>query len=178
MLYCGYGSLHPLLWTGKAGTYPHENQRRFAGTGSAVSADLCAGAARHGGLQFRQRRPECRRRYQAPTDLPDCCGYLKYYLKFIFKIQNLYLYIWQSNNCDTYDYTRCKFWCETSAKLIKTNKRIFAVDFNNLTEGTQLFEPEMRSILILLRYAIGRRDICYKDVSAGFYVENIYKVIK
>lgn len=112
-------------------------------------------------------------RYTIVTERPK-----NYYLKFIFKIQNLYLYIWQCNNCDTYDYNRCKFWCETSAKLIQTNKRVFAVDFNNLTEGTQLFEPEMRSILILLRYAIGRRDICYKDVSAGFYVENIYKVIK
>lgn len=101
-----------------------------------------------------------------------------YYLKFIFKIQNRYLYIWQASNCDTYDYAKCKFWCETSDKLIKTNKVPFAIDFNNLTEGTRLFEPEMRSILILLRYAIGRRDMAYKSVEAGYYIENIYKIIK
>ncbi len=110
-------------------------------------------------------------RYDIVEKRPD-----NYFLKFIFKIQNRYLYIWQYGHNKT--DSLCRFWCETNDKLITTNKKPFAIDFNNLTSGTVLFQTDTKLMLALLRYAIANRLICYKDVEAGIYIENIYKLIK
>ena len=112
-------------------------------------------------------------RFKVVDTRPD-----SYSLKFVFKVQQRYIYIWQKNSAISFDLKNSKFWVETSDVLINTNKPIFAIDFNNLTEGTQLWLPELKACIMLLRYAISRRDVTYKSIEAGYYIQEIYKVIK
>ena len=101
-----------------------------------------------------------------------------YTLRFIFKVQQRYVYIWQKNSNIAFDLHHSKFWVETSDSLITTNKPIYAIDFENLTEGTTLWLPELKACIMLLRYAIARRDVTYKSIEAGYYIQEIYKIIK
>lgn len=102
-----------------------------------------------------------------------------YYLRFIFRIQQQYIYVWQWNKTAEYDYLTSRFWCESSDKLIDTRKKVLAIDFNNLTGGnSQLWMPEYKSTTMYLRYAIGRGSVAYNNVGAGYFIEEIFKVLK
>ena len=101
-----------------------------------------------------------------------------YYLKFIFKIDKRYVYVWQNNGSNPYDLYKGKFWIESSTDSINTRVPILAIDFNNLTEGTRLWLPEMKGAVLMLKFAISRRDVTYRSVEAGYYIQEIYKVLK
>lgn len=98
-----------------------------------------------------------------------------YFLRFIFKIQKKYIYVWQSNA--TNDYRASKFRCEYRDDLINTRITPFAVDFSNLTSGTNLWLPEYASLCVYMRYSIARRDVIFDNIGTGYLVEEIFKLL-
>lgn len=99
-------------------------------------------------------------------------------LRFIFRIDNKYLGIYKDVNIRdmlSFDYGR--YWIDI-IEYKGNNKKIYAVDFNNLVSGTVLISTETKSMAQRLRYAIANRDVTYSSIEAGYLTESIYTYIK
>ena len=101
-----------------------------------------------------------------------------YKLKYIFRMQNKYLYIYhQSLNRDYKDATDYgKYWI-ASRNSYDGSKNVVSIDFNNLVEGTQLITSDIRLITYRLKNCIGNRDVSYNSIEAGYLTETLYKSI-
>lgn len=101
-----------------------------------------------------------------------------YKLKHVFRIGGTYLYVWrQASNISGSTGYCDKFWIETSKKLTKTNKKIYAVDFDNLIQNTQLVTKDVKVIMQQLKWSVAHRNIGFQNVDAAVLVENLYTVI-
>lgn len=100
-----------------------------------------------------------------------------YQLRFIFRIDNKYLGIYKdSRTRDTIGFDAGRYWINT-IEYTGQNKKIYAVDFNNLVEGTQLISTDVKAICMRLKYSIANRDVSYGSIEAGYYTEDIYSYI-
>jgi len=101
-----------------------------------------------------------------------------YYLRFIFRINNKYLCIYQDNRApaDRVGYDTGRYWISVS-NSINTNRRIYAVDFNQLVEGTQFITSDVKAICWRLKNSIGSRSVTYQSIEAGYLTEAIYQYI-
>lgn len=100
-----------------------------------------------------------------------------YKLRFIFRIQNKYVnyyYLPLDRHPGIQDWG--KYWVEVSEDY-KGSKTVYAVDFNNLIAGTELKTFETTSCMIRLKECIGKRDITYQSIEAGYLTEAIYKIL-
>ena len=57
------------------------------------------------------------------------------------------------------------------------NRKIFAVDFDNLVNGSQLITTDMKALCYRLKYSIARRDVTYKSIEEAYLTESIYTLI-
>ena len=60
----------------------------------------------------------------------------------------------------------------------KSNKRdIFAVNFDNLVDGTRLITAIDRTNTQILRNAIAQRRVAFNDVNAAYLLQSIYTLL-
>lgn len=100
-----------------------------------------------------------------------------YILKYIFRIQNKYLKIYRCNvdRADRY-FDTGRYWIDCSDKYIGS-RDIFAVDLNNLVDGTELITTEMKAIFWRLKNSIAQRDVAYSSIETGYLVEALYPIL-
>ena len=101
-----------------------------------------------------------------------------YKLKYVFRLQNKYLYVYHKsmNRNDRLFEDYGKYWiCDRDT--YDGSKSVFAIDFNNLINGTQLYTGEMSIITYRLKQSIGNRDVTYSTISAGYLTETIYSIL-
>lgn len=100
-----------------------------------------------------------------------------YSLKFIFRIDNKYLGIYQFNGTrSTIGYDTGRYWISI-IEYTGNNRKVYAVDFNNLISGTQLISSDIKSITFRLKLSIANRDVTYNSIEAGYLTEDIYSYI-
>ena len=102
-----------------------------------------------------------------------------YKLKYIFSISNTFVGIFVDNRKrETVGFDVGKFWCrEMSRKEVSLQRKIYAVDFNNLVNGSRLINTDQKALCWRLKNAISKRDISYQNVTIGYLIEMIYKSI-
>ena len=101
-----------------------------------------------------------------------------YTLNFIFRIQNKYLLIYKDTRVREYDaYDTGKYWIACS-DTYKGNRNIYAVDLDNLIEGTVLITTNIRALCYRLSNSIANRDVSFNSIEAGYLTEDIYNYIK
>lgn len=100
-----------------------------------------------------------------------------YRLKYIFRINHRYLGVYvDSRTRETVGYDCGKYWIAI-IDYTGENRRIFAVDFDNLIHGSQLMTTDMRAIGWKLKYAIARRDVSYQNIESGYLTEEVYSIL-
>lgn len=95
-------------------------------------------------------------------------------LKFVFRISDKYLLIW---NASTENNSVGKYYCETQIEKPETSKVIRAVDFNNLIQDTRLIDFDIKELFSSIKLAIQLRQMCYKDVECGYLIQQLYLLI-
>ena len=101
-----------------------------------------------------------------------------YKLRYIFRIQNKYLccYYKAMERTDRFGTDYGKYWI-TTQDTYNGSKDVIAIDFNNLVSGTQLITPDFRCITYRLKQAIAQRDVTYQNISCGYLIEAIYRML-
>ena len=100
-----------------------------------------------------------------------------YTLKYIFRIQNKFLYIYKANDYrKTIGFDTGRFWITCDERYIGS-RNIFSVDLNNLIQGTQLLTTDIKVIFWNLRNSIAARSVTYSSIEAGYLVEALYSYI-
>lgn len=100
-----------------------------------------------------------------------------YQLKFVFRIDNKYLAIYKdSRPRETIGYDCGKYWINV-VDYASLNRKVYAIDFNNLVEGAQLITTDIKAICWRLKNSIANRDVTYGCIDAGYYTEEIYTYI-
>ncbi len=97
----------------------------------------------------------------------------KFFLRYVFRINNRYLHIWCNSNNDY--LPDCKYYIE-AAHDTQTNK-VYAIDFNNLVMNTSLVTYQLKAIFIRLKQAIACRMVTFNNIEAGYLTEALYAVI-
>lgn len=98
-----------------------------------------------------------------------------YRLKWIFRISNKNLGIFHKTmNRNRLTEDVGKFWIALLPNDYGTTKKIFAYDFNNLVNNSQLITNDIRSLTFRLKDAIGHRDVSYKSIEEAYLIEEIY----
>ena len=95
-------------------------------------------------------------------------------LKYIFRISRTYIGIFINDK--NIEDNIGKYWC-TELKEVSNNRKVLAVDFDNLIYGSQLLTYPQRLVLSSLKTAISSRRISYNSISTGYYIEQIYKLL-
>ena len=85
-----------------------------------------------------------------------------YYLRHVIRINNKYVGIYKNES---------SYWVTI---LKNTNRKVIAIDFNNLCENSNLITPSNRIILYALKDSISRRKVSYSSIEAGYLMEEIY----
>lgn len=100
-----------------------------------------------------------------------------YSLKYIFRLNNKYTYIYQcTKSRKTIGMDTGRYWIDCGEKYTGT-RNIFAVDLNNLIQGTQLITTDIRAIFWRLKNSIANRDVTYSSIEAGYLIEALYSYI-
>lgn len=102
-----------------------------------------------------------------------------YKLKYVFRAGGMFIYVWKQPDFSIYggfDHS-CKYWIEARKKPLKTGKKTYAVDFDNLVQDTTLVTTGIKSITSGLKNAVASRKVTYASVDAAVLMENIYSVI-
>lgn len=100
-------------------------------------------------------------------------------LKYVFRAGGQYLYVWKEPDFTLYggfDF-HAKYWIEARKKPLKTGKKTYAVDFDNLVQDTTLVTGQVKIITQGLKSAVAQRKVSYGSVDAAVLIENIYTVI-
>lgn len=101
-----------------------------------------------------------------------------YKLKWIFRISHKYVGVYYKamNRQDKPGMDCGKFWINV-IDYVGENRKVFAVDFDNLVNGSQLVTTDMRALCWRLKDAIANRDVTYGNIEAGYLTESIYTII-
>ena len=68
-------------------------------------------------------------------------------------------------------------WYIQCTKEWQTSRTVYSIDFDNLIQGTCLINSDIRTIMMGLKEAIGRRAVTYQNVDAAVLIECLYKAI-
>ena len=98
-----------------------------------------------------------------------------FYLRYVFRLSNKYLHVW-SNNTSEDNWNDCKYYIECLNDT-ESSKKIYAIDFNNLVQNTNLLNPQLRFLFFRLKSAIQTREVTYNNVEAGYLTEQLYSCI-
>lgn len=98
----------------------------------------------------------------------------KFYLRYVFRVNNRYLHIWCNNNDDY--HIDCKYFIEAKADTSATRK-IYAIDFNNLVQNTRLITTQLKILFLRLKQAIAARQCVFNSIEAGYLAEALYTCI-
>lgn len=100
-----------------------------------------------------------------------------YKLRYVFRLNDKYLYVYyMAQNRDRTSTDYGKYWIRDADKYVGSHD-VFAVDFNNLVDGTRLATTEIRMITYRLKQCIGNRDVTYSSINAGYLTEQIYNIL-
>ena len=100
-----------------------------------------------------------------------------YYIKYIFRIQNKYLFIYKCNIQEYHSgYDTGRYWITCSEKYNGT-KNVYSVDLNNLINGSQLLTADLKSIFWSLKNSIAQRQVTFSSIEAGYLIEALYSFI-
>lgn len=102
-----------------------------------------------------------------------------YALRWVFRIANHYIGCFRTGNVEDWDGD---FGCDWYVKMLaddwKSNKRdIYAVNFDNLVEGTKLITATDKTNTQILRNAIAQRRVAFKDVNSAYLLQSIYTLL-
>jgi hypothetical protein len=97
-----------------------------------------------------------------------------YKLVYVFRCGGNYLSCWKTQD---YNVMKEKWFIEDSKKKPNTSKMIYAIDFDNLVQHTNLLTREIRQVMFMLKEAIARRQVSYSSVTSAVLIENLYKVL-
>lgn len=104
-----------------------------------------------------------------------------YKLKHIFRVGGTYLLVWRQPQTQRFDNVIVckadKFWIETCKHPPKTNKKIYAIDFDNLVQDTQLVTKDVKILMQTLKWSVAHRNIGFQNIDAAVLIENLYTVI-
>lgn len=95
-------------------------------------------------------------------------------LYWVFRVCNTYVGVFRStgNSTDLQDYY---YWISTLPRDYVTKQHdIMAFDFNNFVKGAFLATRGDNATLYVLRYAIARRHVTFKDINTASIVETMY----
>ncbi len=95
-----------------------------------------------------------------------------YKLIYVFRVGGNYLSCWKTQEYSVY---KDKWFIEDSKKKPNTSKTIYAIDFDNLVQHTNLITREVRQVMFMLKEAIARRQVMYSSVTSAVLIENLYK---
>ena len=98
----------------------------------------------------------------------------KFFLRYVFRVNNRYLHIW-CNNSDDYKID-CRYYIEV-LRDTESTKKIFAIDFNNLVANTRLITVPLKVLFARLKQAIATRQCIFNSIEAGYLTEAIYGCI-
>lgn len=100
-----------------------------------------------------------------------------YTLKYIFKINNRFIMMYKDNNTRKYIGADCgKYWIDCTTNCT-TSKKIYAVDFDNMQNGSILIDIEVRVAFQRLKIAIGKRDCSFSTIEASYLTEQIFDML-
>lgn len=102
-----------------------------------------------------------------------------YQLRWVFRISNHYIGCFRSGDDPGWEGD---FDCDWYVKMLpddwKSKRRdIYAVDFDNLVAGTQLITKTDKINTQILRNAIARRRVIFKDVNSAYLLQSIYTIL-
>ena len=102
-----------------------------------------------------------------------------YSLRWVFRIANHYLGCFRNGIIGDFD---ADFSCDWYVKMLpddwKSNKRdIYAVNFDNLVDGTRLITAMDKTNTQILRNAIAQRRVAFKDVNSSYLLQSIYTLL-
>lgn len=102
-----------------------------------------------------------------------------YQLRWVFRISNHYIGCFRSGDDPGWEGD---FDCDWYVKMLpddwKSKRRdIYAVDFDNLVAGTQLITKTDKINTQILRNAIARRRVVFKDVNSAYLLQSIYTIL-
>lgn len=95
-----------------------------------------------------------------------------FYLRFVMKIDNKYLGIFQSALYDENTKYFVQFIDSVSARRV-----IYCFDFNELVEHAVVLSMEERNKLQHFKNAFRQRLVAFEDINCYYYIEEIYKNI-
>lgn len=101
-----------------------------------------------------------------------------YKLKFVFRISHKYLGIYHKGTMrsDKIGYDCGKFWISI-IDYVGENRKIIAVNFDNLVDNASLITTDIRAMTWRLKDAIASKDVGYSSIEAGYLTEAIYTMI-
>ena len=101
-----------------------------------------------------------------------------YRLKYVFRICHKYLGVYHrvTNRKDKIGYDCGKFWIAV-IDYVGENRKILAVDFDNLISNSQLVTTDMRALMWRLKDAIASRDVTFGSIDAGYLTESLYGLL-
>ena len=95
-----------------------------------------------------------------------------YQLKFLFKVGEKYLSIWENQNWFIEDM---RFYCQPITRdKISKRRDVFCFDIADLVDRTILLSREEREKFSKLRSSIRHRTIEFKDIECYYLIEEIY----
>lgn len=103
-----------------------------------------------------------------------------YKLKYIFRVNHKYVGIYHKsmNRPNKIGMDMGKFWVGfISDENVGKSRNIYAVNFDNLVEGTRLWTTDMRCLMYRLKDAVGNRDITYESIELSYIIEDLYSLI-
>ena len=102
-----------------------------------------------------------------------------YSLRWVFRIANHYLGCFRTGDTNDWDVD---FGCDWYVKMLpddwSSKKRdIYAVNFDNLVDGTKLITATDKTNTQILRNAIAQRRVAFKDVNSAYLLQSIYTLL-
>lgn len=101
----------------------------------------------------------------------------QYKLKYIFKLNQKYILVYKDNRTREYiGSDPGKYWIQCTTTC-ESSKKIYAIDFDNMEQGSILIDVETRIVFQRLKIAIGRRDCTFETIEASYLTETIFDII-
>lgn len=96
-----------------------------------------------------------------------------YNLRWVFRFSNHYIGIFRSGGSNFIDDYNKSWWVKVMDDW-KGSRTVYAFDFDNLINGSNLVLKEDKIPLSILKRAVAHRDISYADINAAALMETIY----
>lgn len=96
-----------------------------------------------------------------------------YYLRFIFKLENKYLGIYQNNYINDFkDIFYCEVITDPSEK-----RKVYCFEFEDLVNRCVIMSNEEKLRFNRFKIAMRRQEVCFKDINCYYLAKEIYQLI-